>query len=90
MIHGIINSLLPTIENLNFADRVAGISYVLELSELTTDNKTILKRIPAVQNYNKNQCEKNDYIDLEDNNKKKYLKLPLAYNQSYHKILQEF
>lgn len=31
-----------------------------------------------------------DYIDLEDNNKKKYLKLPLAYNQSYHKNLSDY
>ena len=31
-----------------------------------------------------------DYIDLEDNNKKKYLKLPLAYNQSYHNDLKDY
>ena len=30
-----------------------------------------------------------DYIDLNDN-KKKYLKLPLAYNQSYHNDLNDY
>ena len=31
-----------------------------------------------------------DYIDLEDNKKKKYLKLPLAYNPSYHNDLKDY
>ena len=64
MIYTIIDNILPYITALNFSDRVAGISYILELPVLTDNNQTVIKRFPAVQNTNKNQCALNDYVEL--------------------------
>lgn len=64
MIYSIINDLLPYFTALNFADRVAGICYPVELPILSENNETIIKRFPVIENSNKNQCDGNDYISL--------------------------
>ena len=64
MIYSIINNLLPYFTTLNFADRVAGICYPVELPILSENNETIIKRFPVIENSNKNQCDGNDYISL--------------------------
>ena len=64
MIYSIINNLLPYFTTLNFADRVAGIAYTVELPILDENNQTIIKRFPVVENSNKSQCDGNDYISL--------------------------
>jgi hypothetical protein len=64
MIYSIINNLLPYFTTLNFADRVAGIAYGVELPIMTEDNQTVLKRFPVIENLNKNQCDGNDYVSL--------------------------
>ena len=64
MIYSIINNLLPYFTTLNFADRVAGIAYTVELPILDENNQTIIKRFPVIENSNKSQCDGNDYISL--------------------------
>ena len=64
MIYSIINNLLPYFTTLNFADRVAGICYPVELPILDENNQTIIKRFPVIENSNKSQCDGNDYISL--------------------------
>lgn len=64
MIYSIINNLLQYFTTLNFADRVAGICYPVELPILSENNTTIIKRFPVIENQNKSQCDGNDYISL--------------------------
>lgn len=64
MIYSIINNLLPYFTTLNFADRVAGIAYPLELPTMDENNTTVLKKFPVIENLTKNQCDGNDYISL--------------------------
>lgn len=81
MIYSIINNLLQYFTTLNFADRVAGICYPVELPVLSENNTTVIKRFPVIENQNKSQCDGNDYISLIPDDKLKSL--------IYHELISD-
>jgi hypothetical protein len=65
MINTIIDSLLPYIQALNFADKVGGI--VIPITRKipnATDSGTTTETFPAYYNYNATNCILGDYLDM--------------------------
>ena len=81
MIYTIINNLLQYFTTLNFADRVAGICYPVELPVLSENNTTVIKKFPVIENNNKTLCDGNDYISLIPDDKLKSL--------IYHELISD-
>ena len=68
MIRSIIDTILPTIELLNFADRVAGIALPVSRKILDDGNQTVTKVFPVYKN-TPEECEGGDYIILTPDDK---------------------
>lgn len=61
MIRDIIKQILPDIEALNFADRVAGIVTPVSKKVFDNDNRAVVKVFPIYEN-DPTTCESGDYI----------------------------